>query len=442
MKKRYYYVCMILPLVIASCSSSNSEPIPEEPNEPVLVADEFVANNQFEDFVDFTGNKGVWKIFGGGKEHTGTAIYKENSGYKGSNTIRLRADEGADIAVSQYLSKKLEYRKLYRLSGRIKTESVSGDGGANLAVVGSWSRTDYVKGSSDWTYRYIDFFGPKNGELAISTRLGFWYAESTGIAYFDNIRITEPDDVYIKESANVQVYLAKNLVYGTDQEMQNWLNRLNNFYLSYVDLFKGKKPYDGQKMIIQSNPGNVYWAFAGEFIQWNENYVNDALKKVVEQGDVCFGIVHEIAHNFAPGNWDIYNGAWIWDEEVMANFRMAYALEDLDESVLMNNQIWKGSDIINFYKQSYDTTLAQGNTTNGINDAILYTMLRITQKYGWEPIKLAFEELYALNKGYSPGASKWKKFEYFLDAVSKHTSQDVKETYKPGELEIIKSHLN
>lgn len=437
----FFILKMSLILLLLSCSKTTDDnPSIKEPEQPELVSDEYVLNNQFEEFIDFTGNKGVWKVFGGGKDDTATAVYKENSGYKGSNTIMLRADQKSDIAVSQYLAKELEYRKLYRLSGRIKTESVQGDGGANLTIVGSWVRSDVVVGTSDWTYVSVDFFGPENGELAIGSRLGFWNAEATGIAYFDNIRVTEPEDVFVTKGEKIEAYIADELVYGTDQQMEAWLGRLDNFYTSYVELLSGKIPYEGRTMLIQSNPRNFAWAWAGEYIYWNEDYVTNALKLVVEEGDACFGIVHEIGHNFAPGNWDDYNGSWIWDEEVMANFRMAYALEDLNETVVMNEQKWVGADIINFYKIAYDNTITIGQEANG--DAIQYTLLRLVNEYGWEPIINAFDELYAMNKGISIGNNKWEKFEFFLNTISKYTPEDVKNTYTTDELTLIESALN
>ena len=437
--KNYFILLVLLPLIFFSCSSKVQELENEEPKKPEIIKDEYVINNEFEELIDFTGKVGGWEIFGGGNRKDATALYREGIGYKGSNTIRLRANQGSDIAVSQYLAKKLEYRKLYRLSGKIKTESVAGEGGANLSIIGTYQRSDYVKGNSDWTHVYIDFFAPKDGKVAIGNRLGFWNAEATGIAYFDNIRVTEPDDVYIVKGKNVEIYLGKKVVYGTDQEMENWVKRLDNFYTSYVDLFKGKAPFEAQKMVIQSNPGNIYWAFAGEFIQWNENYVNGALKLVVEKGDICFGIVHEMAHNFAPGNWEDYNGSWIWDEEVFANFRMAYALENLNETTIMNEKKFVGADVINFYKLEYEKTIGQGLPANG--DATLYTMLRITKKYGWEPLKLAFDDLYNLDKGLNIGTTNWRKFEYFLDAISKYTDEDVRSTYSSKDLQALESFL-
>jgi hypothetical protein len=442
-KKGLHCGCAILVIYMVSCSASeDNEPIIDD--QPIVNTgekDDYIQNNQFEEYIDFSGFKGVWEIFGGGNDNNATATYKEDLGYKKTNTIQLRADERSDIAVSQYLKNNLEYRKLYRLSGRIKTENVSGEGGANLNLIGTWSRTDYVKGTEDWTYVHIDFFGPKQGKVAIGSRLGFWYADATGVAYYDNLRITEPDDVYVKKGEHVEIYLGKDLVYGTDEQMQDWLNRLDNFYTAYVDLFKGKQPYEGQTILVQSNPGNPYWAFAGEFIQWNENYVNGALKQVVEQGDACFGIIHEIAHDFAPGNWDEYNENWNWDEEVMANFRMAYALEVLNETVVVGDQKWVGADIINFYKTAYNKSLGQNSINQSMGDAILYTLLRITEEFGWQPIKDAFLELYHLNKGFSPGASKWQKFEFFLETLSKHTGEDVRITYTDSELQTIETFL-
>ena len=61
------------------------------------------------------------------------------------------------------------------------------------------------------------------------------------------------------------------------------------------------------------------WAYAGYPIQWNRDYVASTLDEVARYDNAVFGIMHEMGHNFAPGNYvtgayDHGNGEWNWNE--------------------------------------------------------------------------------------------------------------------------------
>ena len=96
------------------------------------------------------------------------------------------------------------------------------------------------------------------------------------------------------------------------------------------------------------------WAYAGYPIHWNRDYVASTLDEVARYDNAVFGIMHEMGHNFAPGNYvtgayDHGNGEWNWNEELFANFRMYYALCRTGYSVYLNNTVYTGAQISDMY---------------------------------------------------------------------------------------------
>jgi hypothetical protein len=85
--------------------------------------------------------------------------------------------------------------RLYALSGWIKTDQVehsqqSVDAGANLCLMGTWSHTAGVFGTSDWTYVSMIFNSGAQTEVTIGARLGYWAGATTGTAWFDGLRLS------------------------------------------------------------------------------------------------------------------------------------------------------------------------------------------------------------------------------------------------------------
>lgn len=151
--------------------------------------------------------------------------------------------------------------------------------------------------------------------------------------------------------------------------------------------FFRKKPYGGNKIRIRSGSINA-WAYAGNPIQWNENYITETLMSVKE-GDWCFGLMHELGHDFAPGHFTEFSATCAFDfnEEVMANWRMYYALEKLDGVVFNNDKIYHGKEVVALYRSdtpnSYDNIIKAGRCEE-MGNGLTYCLWRIRDAYGWQ----------------------------------------------------------
>lgn len=82
----------------------------------------------------------------------------------------------------------------YRLTGWIKTENVSASPqpnnvGANLSALYSWNRSEGLLGTNDWTRVELIFNAGSSSTATIAARLGFYNGITTGVAWFDDLRL-------------------------------------------------------------------------------------------------------------------------------------------------------------------------------------------------------------------------------------------------------------
>ena len=299
---------------------------------------------------------------------------------------------------------------------------------------------------------------PESGEITLCLRLGYAGAASRGIAYFDDVALEEITDLYIRTSKHFRLAVSKDLVSVSDQVVDEWLANLDKVYECMSELFKGKVPFNGDVTTIRSGKIDA-WAYSGNPIQWNEDYISETLRSVQQRGDWCFGLMHEIGHNFAP---DYFNAtsAWNWNEEIFANFRMFYALEKLNAKVIQTattvqedgslkweEKTYTGTEIQQFYKSEvdngYDRTIGAGRAVE-MGNALCYCLIRIKEKYGWKLYQDVFEELYSIprNEEQENKMNQWEKFEYFLSFLTKHAKADRNELFSVQELQVIKSYLS
>ena len=123
----------------------------------------------------------------------------------------------------------------------------------------------------------------------------------------------------------------------SDKNLNLWLGRLNLAYEDYSELTNWK-PHDGNKITIQSvecgdNCPGWAWADSSPVISWAKQWwLIDELKRIDNKDDWSFGILHEISHKF--DNYESWGG---FDNEMMANFKMAYVLEKRNAKVCPNN---------------------------------------------------------------------------------------------------------
>lgn len=390
-----------------------------------------IPNGNFEDFVDFTGEKGVWKKGNAWYTSRATFTYLESGGVGNSACIKISCTDGTnttDAPAVQTIS-GLTVGVPYELSADIKTQGVDKGRGGSVGIF-DWSgyiASGAYTGTNGWSNRKV-LFVPESETVEICCRLGFWGADSRGTVWFDNVKLQTLQDIYTRESEHITLYLHKDLVTVSNSIIDEWLGDLDKAYEAYCDLFSFFKPYDGKKMPILSNEVSA-WAIAGYPIQWNPNYITSTLKDVEKHDDSVFGILHEIAHNFAPGNYksgEYANGnsKWIWNEELFANFRMYYALEKHNMKIYTDGKVFTGTELGNDkYKNDSANSWANNKDLDGAG--MMWPLCQMVAEVGWQPFKDAFKELYNLNPNQECGSTKWEKIKYFLDTVSKYADKDM-----------------
>ena len=112
--------------------------------------------------------------------------------HSSSSSIRIITSTMNDAWFSQYVN--VEPNTAYLLTGWIKTQNVASGAGANLCLAGTWTHTEGVYGTRDWTFVRLWFNSGSDTRINIGARLGYWGSLSAGTAWFDDLRLTRYDD--------------------------------------------------------------------------------------------------------------------------------------------------------------------------------------------------------------------------------------------------------
>lgn len=385
-----------------------------------------IPNWDFEQEVDFTGKQGNWIRREGWQGQNAEVTYEPEGGYKNSAGVRIRCTNATtDLPVSQPIS-GLVVGKLYELSAMIKTASIAKGWGGSVGLYGTnvWTRSDQFIGTNGWQKRSVLFVAEQEN-IEVAIRLGFSANDSNGSAWFDNVTLGSPKGLYHRESEHIEIYLDEDLVTIPNAKIDAWLAQLDQAYDAYCELFPFFKPFKGRKMIILNDDIDA-WAYAGYPILWNRNYVKSTLMEVNNYNNACFGILHEMGHNFAPGNFRDGNYAtaggnynmWNWNEELFANFRMYYVLDKCDLPLYLDGKTYMGTEIDSKYKVDSKNSWDKNTDLDGAG--MMWPLCEMVHKYGWEPFKKTYEELYKIPQSESAGNSKWSKMQYFFQVLSKH----------------------
>lgn len=472
MKLKYSFLAALVIMTLGACAKNNDAPSAggddtETPLNPGTTEDDnpslLVNGNMEEEISTELATEAVvgkWSYLGGWNASSAKIGYESGRGVKGSKCLSIMAmNEDVDVMFAQKVT-GLTPGGYYKATARVKTDMVTGGKGANLCLDYLWApSSEGVYGSdTNWKTISLDIDDvPESGEITLCLRLGNTAASSTGLVYFDDVTLKENRDLYIRSSEHLRLVVPKDKVPVSDAIIDEWLANLDKVYECYKELFGGLVPFDGEITTIRSGSIGA-WAYAGNPIQWNEDYVYDALA-LVGRGDWCFGLMHEIGHNFAPY---ITNSTytWDWNEELFANFRMFYALEKLNAVVITTASVpqgdgtyvsqektYVGAELVQLYKSEtdncYDRTIAAGNAVE-MGNALCYKFIQIKEKYGWDVYKKAFAELYTLprNQEEEKSMNHWERFEYFLSFLTKHAGEDVHSCFSTLELNTIKSYLS
>ena len=110
-----------------------------------------------------------------------------DNAHSGAVSLRIKSSTGNDAWLWQEVT--VEPNTPYMLTGWVKTANVSSGVGANLSLVGTWTHTDGLTGTNDWTRVSLWFNSGANTRIVIGARLGYWSSLSAGTAWFDDLRL-------------------------------------------------------------------------------------------------------------------------------------------------------------------------------------------------------------------------------------------------------------
>lgn len=128
----------------------------------------------------------------GGRLRQGEAVFSADPLIRRSGRRAAKIENLSRNAAVLKQKVRVEADTVYKVSGWIKTENVSGAGGscgANLSVNQQAYSTD-VKGTSDW--RLLELWvrtGKEQSRLGVQCRLGYSSGAVTGIAWFDDLAV-------------------------------------------------------------------------------------------------------------------------------------------------------------------------------------------------------------------------------------------------------------
>jgi hypothetical protein len=198
---------------------------------------------------------------------------------------------------------------------------------------------------------------------------------------------------------------------------QGWVAKLDRAYEAYADLV-GDVPFDGEKITILSvedNPGG--WAVAGNPVKWHRKWIVKSFDEGINKGDWSFGICHELGHDF-----DL-DYRWVWDAELLANFKMDYVFQTAKAKVFFDNQICDYNDPKSLWVSDlYRIHEAKRRTsdrmlTGGWDEGIHSKYTDLVNELGWEPFKKTFRWFNSLDLDELPrdGLSKRSLFTRALE---------------------------
>lgn len=212
-----------------------------------------------------------------------------------------------------------------------------------------------------------------------------------------NLDASAVTSTYQKIGRNIIVDLDDSYLSGniTPENFSRWISHLDDAYDVYYDLV-GTKPVNGSKITIKASNQNYGWAWVygtntDPTIYWNKDCISAELQLINKNGTWSFGILHEIGHLF-----DL-DGKWNFDAEFWANTKMVYVLETLNGKVWMNNRMYSGAEIAQYYYDgagsgAYINTLGKSDPTYS-NDGLTYMFIQIKNQIGWNAFKSTFRHI-------------------------------------------------
>ncbi|RYG48479.1 hypothetical protein EON79_04330 [bacterium] len=310
---------------------------------------------------------------------------------------------------------------------------VAGDG---------WGGAVNVEASGDWTLDEVGYLSPE------AIRDGVAHMDGTVTVAQDGqeavlpfkldvpeAKLTEPLKTIKGKTVGIALQESRYKTFKSSKRALNWIDRC---YQSMIEL-TGEKPFGGRLMVFKESPAHPWWAYAGEEMILNTDYVGQTLQEF-DKGLISFGWVHEVGHNFDTlGDWYIWNSP---SAEYQANLKLSYALEGLGDEVRLNvkkgtplyapgspTSIIRPSELIDaFFMPFGDGYLADPSRKWDTlsSDEIHAFYMRIEKTYGWEPFKRTYRTYRRLaNEGKKPPETPEEKIALNAAIMIKETGADL-----------------
>ncbi|TYQ18322.1 UNVERIFIED_CONTAM: dockerin type I repeat protein [Acetivibrio alkalicellulosi] len=318
--------------------------------------------------------------------------------------------------------------------------------GVNIAHYNTFNHSGFqsnVGSIHEWQTTTINFVAPQSGVVEIGLGIGYFSLRAKGTAWFNSISIYEDTSVTIIEGNHVYAVLHNDNINQSgisEEQLLNWVENLDKVYLKMYELV-GMMPHNGNKLIILSSTQSKGYGLAlvGNlgYIIWYQKYILERLERIVQFGDWSGAMMHEIGHVFNLGN-----KSWNWNDEIFADFRMYYALDQLHSESHNNppiihkgGNVYTGSHIKDYYDSKLINFLDNGKYPEA---AVISILIRISENIGWQPFINTFTYLNTSNENYNT-LNNYEKFINFLEILNLNTTQNVFEIITPVELNSIKA---
>ncbi len=308
--------------------------------------------------------------------------------------------------------------------------------GTGAAKVVKWTGTWLVDGVAKHTWDWDAKIDVLPGATAKGSLTAWMPPQVAAVAYkrcvpvINGTTIVEfaGGSIAVPYSVNVPVYALPGkmkLVKGTHvglrcqeprfaslSNLARTVSFLDSAYVAMHEL-TGYTPFNGELMVLEETARFPAWAYAGNPVSLNTEFVPESLREM-DRGEVCFGWLHEMGHNFDFGGWYIWNGP---AAETHGNLKLAYAIETLvTPSSPLRIKSWRaqpdGTKPLvegkrfndSFYVPAGDAYLADKARTwdSMASDDIHAMFMTFVRKHGWNCLKTWYRTYAALEAAKLP----------------------------------------
>jgi hypothetical protein len=366
---------------------------------------------------------------------TSTFIWDNTVNHSGQYSVKIDTSQPNDLRWAQTVN-VLPCSK-YKLTAWVKTLNVghsleANDIGASLRIDGTYTMTQDLKGTNDWTQLSADITTGSETTLTVLLRLGFTSGTNTGTVWFDDADLELIDDSYVSSFVGQHIILD---LFRDDvnkfQDVPRLVKQLDMAYELFADLV-GSTPYNGKTITIEEVLPMQYGGLSGNPIQINGQYfVNPKYPN-----ELYFGLLHELGHDFdLPAGSLCYIGDGAINAEQWANFKVLYVTDQLAASFPdattapgYGAQILLGNLGTTYFVNGNSAPYLQAGRQIGLQmsgDTLTGLLYSLTKQIGWDPFKATFRDFQTYQTGHTLPTAAADKVQLLCSLLSKNSGVDL-----------------